>query len=346
MRMTWGGLLGIFANGGCALLIGLEAPLEDGNCEDGLDNDGNGQLDCEDPVCVAAPRCQQLCGNNIADLETNEACDGDDLQGKSCFDFGLTNGVLRCNAECGFDLSDCLDVPAVCGDGQLQFGEACDDGNTANLDECSSDCLFAARLECRDGLDGDGDFLVDCADTNKNSCEGDPFCRGFCGDGFFQPNQGEDCEDGNSAPDDGCSADCVTEPGHFFERESNEDGAPEVGVDDFSPDHANLVPAGVSVIHGAVFPAGDEDVFDLPNVQGIAAPLEVFLVLGPPAGVCQVPMRLQLRDRDGLVVASGETIGADGSCAQVVLDPGQDVLVQVSVADDSNVLPHYVLRIE
>ncbi|MEL6187447.1 MAG: hypothetical protein AAFU79_22740, partial [Myxococcota bacterium] len=36
----------------------------------------------------------------------------------------------------------CLSNPAVCGNGTVEFGEACDDGNTAAGDFCAPDCLM------------------------------------------------------------------------------------------------------------------------------------------------------------------------------------------------------------
>lgn len=63
----------------------------------------------------------------------------------------------------------------VCGNGAVQVGEECDDGNTANGDGCSSTC------------------------TN----EGTP----FCGDGI--PQSGEQCDDGNTEDSDACKNDCT-----------------------------------------------------------------------------------------------------------------------------------------
>ncbi|KHO45314.1 MAG: hypothetical protein QS98_C0011G0009 [archaeon GW2011_AR3] len=69
--------------------------------------------------------------------------------------------------------------PLLCGDGQVQPGEECDDGNTDDGDGCSSVCLIEE--------------------------EGDP----FCGDGNLDTF--EQCDDGNNADGDGCSAKCQFE---------------------------------------------------------------------------------------------------------------------------------------
>lgn len=46
---------------------------------------------------------------------------------------------------------------ARCGDGAVEIGEVCDDGNLADGDGCSAAC----RWDCSDGLDDDGDGLTD-----------------------------------------------------------------------------------------------------------------------------------------------------------------------------------------
>ena len=46
-----------------------------------------------------------VCGNNIK--ETGEQCDGTDLDGKNCLDFGFTSGILQCMSSCDFDTSSC-----------------------------------------------------------------------------------------------------------------------------------------------------------------------------------------------------------------------------------------------
>lgn len=96
---------------------------------------------------------------------------------------------------------------------------------------------WSAFEDCGNGIDDDGDWLVDaeddecllppfnycgdgytdtsqevCDDYNTDSgdgCRRD--CRGLevCGDGLVDPSRGESCDDGE-ASDDACSSDCVT----------------------------------------------------------------------------------------------------------------------------------------
>ncbi len=68
-----------------------------------------------------------------------------------------TSYETYCSADCtaamcptGWDCTPadgdkrvCTKQPAVCGDGVVQMGEACDDGNTSSRDSCSADCTQA-----------------------------------------------------------------------------------------------------------------------------------------------------------------------------------------------------------
>lgn len=102
---------------------------------DNKDNDCDGLID-EGNVCLSA----QTCNNNIK--EGKEVCDGTDLGGKSCLDFGFTKGTLNCNIFCNeYDLSKCEKDNGVCGDSIIQNPEQCDDGNIVNGDGCSNMCI-------------------------------------------------------------------------------------------------------------------------------------------------------------------------------------------------------------
>lgn len=63
----------------------------------------------------------------------------------------------------------------VCGNGILETGEVCDDGNTSNTDSCLNTCRLAV-----------------------------------CGDGYVRSGV-EGCDDGNTVSGDGCSATCTVE---------------------------------------------------------------------------------------------------------------------------------------
>jgi cysteine-rich repeat protein len=124
-----------------------------------------------------------------------------------------------------------------CGNGEVEFGEDCDDGNLSNFDTCTVDCVApecgdgtingteecddgplnanapaACRLNCTDPRCGDGilDPTEVCDDgnsVNTDACNNS--CRpAACGDGVVQPP--ETCDDGNAVQADTCPNTCRT----------------------------------------------------------------------------------------------------------------------------------------
>ncbi|HWP06424.1 MAG TPA: fibro-slime domain-containing protein [Polyangiaceae bacterium] len=82
--------------------------------------------------------------------------------------------------------SDCPPV-SVCGNGELEPGEGCDDANALPFDGCSADCQI------------------------EPECSG-AACEGTCGDGIVAGD--EECDDGNTDDKDGCSTNCSVEDGY------------------------------------------------------------------------------------------------------------------------------------
>jgi cysteine-rich repeat protein len=135
-----------------------------------------------------------------------------------------------------------------CGDGHRALQEECDDANLVSSDGCSSTCkieagwyclhqpgpqgdfcssicgdavLVPAVEECDDGAwteaTGDGctsqcklEVGFNCSYDDKNRLYGGR-CNPVCGDGWWV--LGEGCDDGNQNSLDGCSSDCLVEPG-------------------------------------------------------------------------------------------------------------------------------------
>jgi len=94
--------------------------------------------------------------------------------------------------RCGTGMTCSTVAAAVCGNGQIQAGEACDDLNTVSGDGCNESCLVEVGFQCT------GTPSV-CTPT-----------EGFCGDGLFA--EGEACDDGNTVSGDGCNG-CLVEVG-------------------------------------------------------------------------------------------------------------------------------------
>jgi cysteine-rich repeat protein len=93
----------------------------------------------------------------------------------------------------------------TCGNGIVEPGEACDDGDLVSGDGCDANCTPTA---CGNGIPTAGE---DCDDGNTTPGDG---CRAdctleVCGDGIL--DAGEDCDDGNVTGGDCCSAVCGAE---------------------------------------------------------------------------------------------------------------------------------------
>ncbi|MDY0000335.1 MAG: DUF4215 domain-containing protein, partial [Polyangia bacterium] len=97
----------------------------------------------------------------------------------------------------------------TCGNGSLDPGEVCDDGNTISGDGCSGDCL--SDETCGNGyLDlVTGEACDDGNNMSGDGCSADCLSNETCGNGILDP--GELCDDGNVRSGDGCSADCQSD---------------------------------------------------------------------------------------------------------------------------------------
>jgi cysteine-rich repeat protein len=92
-----------------------------------------------------------------------------------------------------------------CGNGSVESGEQCDDGNTVACDGCSAGCKVEGGLVC-----GDGIINVVCGEECDNGNTGggcSAICKLTCGNGNVDP--GEQCDDGNIIDGDGCDSNCT-----------------------------------------------------------------------------------------------------------------------------------------
>lgn len=105
-----------------------------GACPTGLSCDAAGDLCYDQSACTPAsdPTLFGVCGTKQCGIATNGTCGQ-----ASC---GECNTGYECNT--GFQ---CV---LSCGDGNLDVGETCDDGNTANSDGCSSTCATELGYTC------------------------------------------------------------------------------------------------------------------------------------------------------------------------------------------------------
>jgi fibro-slime domain-containing protein len=130
--------------------------------------------------------------------------------------------------------------PPACGDGIVEGGELCDDGNAAPGDGCGATCKVieegyacpepgkpcVSTVKCGDGKLGGEESCDDGNATPGDGCDaqckleagwlcllpGVACVAAQCGDGLVAGK--EQCDDGNNTLGDGCSPDCLLEEGY------------------------------------------------------------------------------------------------------------------------------------
>lgn len=119
----------------------------------------------------------------------------------------------RCSYPDGEEIVSGAPVPGLdaafrtytlCGNGTLDVGELCDDGNGNSRDGCTNACTICGDHIVEPGEECDDGNLVD-----GDGCDADCTLTG-CGNGIVSP--GEECDDGNRVDGDCCSSTCTLEP--------------------------------------------------------------------------------------------------------------------------------------
>jgi len=191
-------------------------------CWDGMDNDGDGLVDCADPDCAQVITCLENTLIACNDLTDNDGDGLVDCFDPDCFQFtvcaergaacedGIDNdgdGLIDCADSSCDGSAPCLeDSPFTCVDGRDNDGDGlvdCADPQCANFIVCAE---FDAAA-CRDGIDNDFDGLVDCLDSDCRTVDPE-FCEPF-------ENNLEKCSDGRDNDFDGLidcqDPDCQTQ---------------------------------------------------------------------------------------------------------------------------------------
>lgn len=196
-----------------------------------------GELKCTESCSFDTSDCTDdppECGDGVAAGE--ETCDGSDLGGETCSSQGFEGGSLSCADDCGsYDTSACT-AGELCGNGELDDGEDCDDtelgdatcqtegfasGQLACSDNCTfdfGDCQACGNDEIDAGEDCDGDNLdgASCTDVPGGFDSGELGCTPGCA--FDTSNcTFEDCGNGSIDGKEECddmafgASTCMTE---------------------------------------------------------------------------------------------------------------------------------------
>ncbi|MFZ6177319.1 DUF4215 domain-containing protein [Nannocystis pusilla] len=113
----------------------------------------------------------------------------------------------ECDDMNGVDGDACTNkcTLAVCGDGILGPAEECDDENSVDDDACNNLCIVTF---CGDGTPQRA-IGEDCDDGGESTkCNAD-CTTAQCGDGVLNTVAGEQCDDGNAQDSDACSTGCI-----------------------------------------------------------------------------------------------------------------------------------------
>ncbi len=159
-------------------------------CFNGLDDDLDGDVDCVDADCAGAPGCDEICDNG-ADDNGNGLADCDDA---AC------NGVdPSCGEVCGNGEDDDNDGDLDCAD--LDCADNIPPCGGADGTECAYGGTKPHTCACANGTDDDGDGDTDVTDLHCFSPLDDDetsFATGIPGDNNGSMGQFECPFDGNS----------------------------------------------------------------------------------------------------------------------------------------------------
>jgi hypothetical protein len=141
-------------------------------CDDDIDNDCDGFIDCSDSDCDTEPQCIGRECETDPDCAAGEMCD--ETTGQCIPSVEICGDAIDNDGD---GLIDCLDSDCdtepecnLCDPNPCQPGEICD--------PTTGQCLPPVEI-CADGIDNDGDGLIDCLDTDcdvDQSCQCDPPC--------------------------------------------------------------------------------------------------------------------------------------------------------------------------
>jgi hypothetical protein len=262
-------------------------------CDDGLDNDGDGAIDCADPDCATFPGCaSDFCPGYAG---ANTCCQNSDPCGWAA------DGYCDCDGTCAWDQLDCGGPqPEICDDGLDNDGDGaidCADPDCATFPGCASDFCpgYAGANTCCQNSDPCGwaaDGYCDCDGT----CAWDqPDCGGpqpeICDDGLDNDGDGAvDCADPDCATFPGCGGGCVPQETLTCGQVANgtNAGAPAL-IDSYSC--VGWDESGPEYVYAFSVPATSQVTLSL---GGLTADLDLFVL----QGACQPAGCLAYGDQD------------------------------------------------
>ncbi|MHC4837767.1 MAG: DUF4215 domain-containing protein, partial [Planctomycetota bacterium] len=222
-----------------------------------------------------------------------------------------------------------LEPAGLCGNGIVDAGEQCDDGNHVNQDGCDSEC----RSECGNGVVDAGE---ECDDGNSNDFDGcSSVCasEGECGNGLLEP--GEACDDGNLEDNDGCQSTCKLREncgdGRVQAGEQCDDGNLAIGdgCDALCSKEIVTIDNGRDRFFGGFIAGATDRVLFTADSDG-----ELTISVDDNAGGCPADLDLSLYTSGGQLLEQDDNSGI-GNCAAMTVEvaAGQYEVVVSGPAD-------------
>lgn len=147
----------------CWATCGRAPVSEKGLCADGIDNDGDQLVDCDDPDCSIDPLC--LSGESGTTATPSKAPVKAPTSAPAPPPVQALPSVPRFNPRCNLNKG--------CKRRGLTSGLCCPSRQGIFLN-CCVEALSTEAGFCTDGIDNDGDGKIDCADEQ---CQNDPACQ-------------------------------------------------------------------------------------------------------------------------------------------------------------------------
>jgi cysteine-rich repeat protein len=272
-------------------------------CQDGRDNDGDGDADCNDPGCAAA--CADPCATpeilpdpaNVSGETRGHAvfqtlCADPPGGPAAVYEFtATTTGFLDVIATAQTERDIIVSVRTSCADVAAEL--TCDNSAVGSgVDDFVSLPITAGETVY---------IVVSGADENQTSAFA-LVARSrstICGDGIQDPS--EECDVISPGPNDGCSDDC-----HFDLTEVEPNGT------------AGTANVYAAPYFGAVQPAGDQDVIRVTVPSGpTTLTAETSSITSAACVNNQLDSAVDILDSAGTVLVSNDNSGP-GLCAQAV----------------------------
>ncbi len=238
---------------------------------------------------------------------------------------------LASNDDRNGSADSCSSLTYGLAPGQTVYAHVIEYGDNATIASYALDVVYTPVV-CGDGTTGPGEQCDDGNTTSNDGCSATCQIEAICGDGVLQP--GEHCDDHNTANGDGCSSTCLIE-GELAEVEPNNTTADAMA--------SSVQITGDTVIGGAIGTPGDVDRFQVTVATPTVVRFEAFTAFGGCAPGNTIDLRLF--DAASTPIVADTTGLGIGSCGAVTIFLAAGTYyVQVEERGNNAVVSQYFLE--